>query len=348
MPSPEALNQLGKGDGQTSIKSYFKAVGNRKKVGDVIVHTSEAKAKANAEADTEEKTRLEAEAKSKAEEKVKLEREEQARLEEEVELKTKAEVKEKARLEAEEQTRIDDEAYVKSEAEEKARLESKAKAKAKAKANAKEKTRLEAEEKAKLEAQAEAKDKTEARKRVAYDHVFEIDIDKDIILKLPYKFGQDPHQVAQDFIYKHELPYEYLYHIEDFIREKSMAPFEIDIDLCLKDKRPFKIANASKVKRVCVMASCLDELQWLSRSKLNMNPGAKVSTFLEKDGTEVDDQKFFEKLSEQTRFVAKEVPFNNDDSKKILKNLTSNGFKHVRIGRFSDKKKIGLKISGVY
>ena len=59
-----------------------------------------------------------------------------------------------------------------------------------------------------------------------------------------------------------------------------LTPFEIDIDLCLKDKRPFKIANASKVKRVCVMASCLDELQWLSKSKLNVNPGAKVSIFL--------------------------------------------------------------------
>ena len=79
-----------------------------------------------------------------------------------------------------------------------------------------------------------------------------------------------------------------------------------------------------------------------------MKPEAKVSIFLEKDGTEVDDQKFFEKLSEQTRFVAKEVPFNNDndDSKKILKIFTDNGFKHVRIGRFSNKKKIGLKISG--
>ena len=79
-----------------------------------------------------------------------------------------------------------------------------------------------------------------------------------------------------------------------------------------------------------------------------MNPGAKVSIFLEKDGTEVDDQKFFEKLSEQTRFVANEVPFNNnDDSKKILKIFTNNNeFKHVRIGRFSNKKKIGLKISG--
>ena len=80
-----------------------------------------------------------------------------------------------------------------------------------------------------------------------------------------------------------------------------MAQFEIDIDLCLKDKRPFKIANASKDKRKCVMVSCLDELRWLSKSKLDLKPEAKVSIFLEKDGTEVDDQNYFEKLSEHTR-----------------------------------------------
>ena len=75
-----------------------------------------------------------------------------------------------------------------------------------------------------------------------------------------------------------------------------MAQFEIDIDLCLKDKRPFKITNASKRLRKCVMVSCLDELRWLSKSKLDLKPEAKVSIFLEKDGTEVDDQKYFEKL----------------------------------------------------
>ena len=125
-----------------------------------------------------------------------------------------------------------------------------------------------------------------------------------------------------------------------------MAPFEIDIDLCLKDRRPFKIANASRVKRVCVMASCLDELQWLSRSKLNMNPGAKVSIFLEKDGTEVDDQKFFEKLSEQTRFVAKEVRLITDDDIKQFSMKHTTGFKNVKVGRYSERKNIGLKIAG--
>ena len=127
-----------------------------------------------------------------------------------------------------------------------------------------------------------------------------------------------------------------------------MAQFEIDIDLCLKDRRPFKITNASRVLRRCVMASCLDELEWLSKSKLDLNPQAKVSIFLEKDLTKVDDQNFFEKISNHTGFVVKEVPLNNCvDTKKIPKyQKTKEGFKNIEIGRHSYKKKIGLKISG--
>ena len=126
------------------------------------------------------------------------------------------------------------------------------------------------------------------------------------------------------------------------------TPFEIDIDLCLKDRRPFKITNASRVLRRCVMASCLDELEWLSKSKLDLNPQAKVSMFLEKDLTKVDDQSFFEKISDHTGFVAKEVPLKNDvDTKKIPKyQKMEKGFKKIQIGRHSNKNKIGLKISG--
>ena len=124
-----------------------------------------------------------------------------------------------------------------------------------------------------------------------------------------------------------------------------MAQFEIDIDLCLKDRRPFKITNTSRRLRRCAMASCLDELEWLSKSKLDINPQAKVSMFLEKDGTEIDDQSFFEKISDHTRFVVKEVPMNYDiNTKKISKYpKTEKGFKKIQIGRHSY---IGLKISG--
>ena len=99
------------------------------------------------------------------------------------------------------------------------------------------------------------------------------------------------------------------------------------------------------------MVSCLDELRWLSKSKLDLKPEAKISIFLEKDGTEVDDQKFFETLSEHTRLVAKEERFiTDDDIKQFPKNLaTDKGFKNVQIkisNEFDLRRNIGLKISG--
>ena len=54
-----------------------------------------------------------------------------------------------------------------------------------------------------------------------YDHVFHIDIDEGVVLKLPYNNGQDPYRVAQDFIYKHQLPQDYLDQIATFISKNS-------------------------------------------------------------------------------------------------------------------------------
>ena len=124
-----------------------------------------------------------------------------------------------------------------------------------------------------------------------------------------------------------------------------MAQFEIDIDLCIKDRKPFRVANADKTIRKGVMASCLDELQWLAKQKLDLKGDAKVSLFLEKDGTEVEEQNFFEKLSDHTRFIAKEVS-NNDVLQNIIRCRNDNGrFKNVEINRPSSRK-IGLKIAG--
>ena len=140
---------------------------------------------------------------------------------------------------------------------------------------------------------------------------------------------------------------------ETFEKSWCMAPFEIDIDLCLKNRKSFKITTDSKILRSSVLASCLDELQWLSKSKLNLNRQAKVSMFLEKDGTEVDDQKFFETLSEHTHLVAKEERFiTDDDIKQFPKNLTTDkGFKNVQIkisNEFDLRRNIGLKLSGKF
>ena len=89
----------------------------------------------------------------------------------------------------------------------------------------------------------------------------------------------------------------------------------------------------------------MDELQWLAKQKLDLKGDAKVSLFLEKDGTEVEEQKFFEKLSDHTRFIAKEVS-NNDVLQNIIRCRNDNGrFKNVEINRPSSRK-IGLKIAG--
>ena len=59
---------------------------------------------------------------------------------------------------------------------------------------------------------------------VEYDHVFHIDIDEGVVLKLPYNNGQDPYKVAQDFINKHQLPQDYLDQIANFITKNSSGP----------------------------------------------------------------------------------------------------------------------------
>ncbi|KAM0792509.1 hypothetical protein ACM66B_005179 [Microbotryomycetes sp. NB124-2] len=54
---------------------------------------------------------------------------------------------------------------------------------------------------------------------VEYDFVFSIDIaDDQAPIKLPYNVGQDPHQVATDFVAEHKLPVSYVDQIVQFIR----------------------------------------------------------------------------------------------------------------------------------
>jgi len=74
-----------------------------------------------------------------------------------------------------------------------------------------------------------------------------------------------------------------------------MAKFEIDIDLCLKERKPYRVTNASKTLRKYVMASCLNELQWVAKEKLGLKKESKILICLEKDGIEVHDEEFFQK-----------------------------------------------------
>ena len=107
--------------------------------------------------------------------------------------------------------------------------------------------------------------------------------------------------------------------------------------------RPSFICLAIKLQN-CYHAS-LGELQWQAKQKLQLKNDTKVSIFLEKDGTEVDDERFFAKLSDHTRFVAKEV--SNFDFQKIAKiSVEHSKFRNLQISRPSTRTKIGLKIAG--
>ena len=102
-----------------------------------------------------------------------------------------------------------------------------------------------------------------------------------------------------------------------------MAQFEIDIDLCFEKRRLFKVTNVSKTLKKYVMASCLGELQWEARQKLGLKMDSKIVICLEKCGTEIDSEKSFQNLEEQTQIVAKEVSFFR---KPIIYNMWSNWF----------------------
>ena len=54
-----------------------------------------------------------------------------------------------------------------------------------------------------------------------YDHVFHIDIDEGVVLKLPYNNGEEPYEKAQAFIHQHGLPQDYLDQIANFIIKNS-------------------------------------------------------------------------------------------------------------------------------
>ena len=71
--------------------------------------------------------------------------------------------------------------------------------------------------------------------------------------------------------------------------------FEIDVDLYLKPLKPFRLTDSTTTLRKGVMASCLDELLFQAKLKMNLDPQAKISLVL-RDKTEVDNEEFFQNL----------------------------------------------------
>ena len=73
--------------------------------------------------------------------------------------------------------------------------------------------------------------------------------------------------------------------------------FEIDVDLYLKPLKPFRLTDSTRTLRKGVMASCLDELLFQAKLKMNLESQAKVSLVL-RDKTEVDNEEFFQNLKD--------------------------------------------------
>ena len=79
--------------------------------------------------------------------------------------------------------------------------------------------------------------------------------------------------------------------------------FEIDVDLYLKPQRPFRLTDSTRTLRKGVMSSCLDELLFQAKLKMNLGPQVKVSLVLEEDETEVNKEEFFQTLKDHAVLV---------------------------------------------
>ena len=71
-----------------------------------------------------------------------------------------------------------------------------------------------------------------------------------------------------------------------------------------EQKRPFKICNSSREGKKGIACSSLQELKNISRERFLLGPECRV--FLESDGTEVDNEEYFQFLPPQTLFMVTE------------------------------------------
>ena len=90
--------------------------------------------------------------------------------------------------------------------------------------------------------------------------------------------------------------------------------FEIDVDLFLKLPRPFRLIDSTRTLRKGVMSSCLDELLYQAKMKMNIDPQVKVSLVLEEDETEVDSEEFFQTLKDHAVLVVITEPTPSRDA----------------------------------
>ena len=66
------------------------------------------------------------------------------------------------------------------------------------------------------------------------------------------------------------------------------------------ERKPYKIVDRSREMKKGVMAESLDELVERGKEKLNYPMDKQVYVVLEEDGTEVDEEEYFQTLPENT------------------------------------------------
>lgn len=69
------------------------------------------------------------------------------------------------------------------------------------------------------------------------------------------------------------------------------------------EKRPFKVTDRLRLFRKGMMASSLKELVQNARDKFCIDPWMEVYLVLEEDGTEVDDEEYFQTLEKNTMLM---------------------------------------------
>ena len=67
-------------------------------------------------------------------------------------------------------------------------------------------------------------------------------------------------------------------------------------------RRPYRVCNSERKKTTGIVAQSLEELKERAGSKLGVTPES-CRVFLERDGTEVDDEEYFSFLEDQTKLM---------------------------------------------
>merc|ERR1712025_303250 len=91
--------------------------------------------------------------------------------------------------------------------------------------------------------------------------------------------------------------------IESCCSEDLVTVLEVSQKIERERKRPFKVMDRLRIMRKGIMASSLQELLTLAREKLLPDPRLDVYLVLDSDGTEIDDEEYFETLEENTTFI---------------------------------------------